>query len=97
MLLSRHRLRFVLRHPFDLVVVLLPMLRPLRLLRLVTALAVVQRTSANILRGQVVVSIVGGATFSALIGALAVLDAERASPTPPSRPSATRCGGPSRR
>lgn len=79
-LLSRHRLRFVLRHPFDLVVVLLPMLRPLRLLRLVTALAVVQRTSANILRGQVVVYIVGGATFSALIGALAVLDAGRASP-----------------
>ncbi|SNV23219.1 Voltage-gated potassium channel [Dermatophilus congolensis] len=75
--LSRQRCRFLLHSPIELLVVLLPMLRPLRLL---TVLVVVHRTSAAMLRGRVVVYIVGGALFLAFVGALAMLDAERGAP-----------------
>ncbi|WP_115032602.1 potassium channel family protein [Dermatophilus congolensis] len=78
--LSRQRYRFLLHSPIELLVVLLPMLRPLRLLRLLTVLVVVHRTSAAMLRGRVVVYIVGGALFLAFVGALAMLDAERGAP-----------------
>jgi voltage-gated potassium channel len=45
------RISWLVRHPHELVVLVLPMLRPLRVLRLVTLLRVLNRTAAGSLRG----------------------------------------------
>jgi len=78
--LARRRWRFVWRHVLDLLVILLPMFRQLRVLRLVTVLVTLNRQMRGDFRGRVGVY-VGGAT--ALVGfaaALAVYDAERRHP-----------------
>lgn len=78
--LAERRGRFFLRHLLDLVIIALPLLRPLRLLRLVPLLRVLNRKASTGLRGRVAVYVVGGSALLALCGALAVLDAERANP-----------------
>ena len=78
--LAERRWRFVLRHPLDLAVVALPVLRPLRLLRLATLLTVLNRHAGGALRGRVIVYAAGAATLVSFVAALAVLDAERRSP-----------------
>ncbi len=76
--ISDARWRFVRQHPVDLLVIALPVLRPLRLLRLVALLSVLNRyASGGALRGRVVVYIVGSTTLLLLVSSLAVLDAER--------------------
>jgi voltage-gated potassium channel len=64
-------------HIFDLLIVVLPVLRPLRLLRLVTILSVLQRTAGAAFRERVVVYVAGASALLVFIAALAVLDAER--------------------
>jgi len=77
-LLSGARWRFVRQHPLDLLVIALPILRPLRLLRLVALLSVLNRyASAGALRGRVVLYIVGSTALLILVSSLAILDAER--------------------
>ena len=61
-------------------IILLPLLRPLRLLRLVTLLGVVNRRAGSRLRGRIAIYVAGGSALLAYCAALAVLDAERASP-----------------
>lgn len=78
--LADQRLRYVLRHWYDALVVLLPLLRPLQLLRLIPLLMVINRRAQTRLRGRVVVYVVGGAALLAFCAALAVLDAERSAP-----------------
>lgn len=78
--LAPDRRRYLLRHWFDVLVVALPLLRPLRLLRLVSLLRVLNRRATSGLRGRLAVYVVGGAALLAFCGALAVLDAERANP-----------------
>lgn len=75
--LAPERRRYVVRHLLDLAVVVLPLLRPLRMLRLVALLNVVNRGAGQSLRGRVVAYVIGGASLMAFVGALAVLDAER--------------------
>lgn len=75
--LTQDRLGFAKRHWFDLLVIALPVLRPLRLLRLVTLLSVVNRRASSDLRGRVGTYVAGGAILLAVVGALAVVDAER--------------------
>ena len=75
--LSRHRKRFVRGHIFDLLVVTLPLLRPLRLLRLVTLLSVLNRYAGDSLRGKVGVYVGASTLLMLLVAALAILDAER--------------------
>lgn len=53
--LANNRRRFVMRHPLDLAAVALPLLRPLRLLRVVALLSVLNRRAGSSLRGRVVV------------------------------------------
>lgn len=53
--LSRARWAFVRAHMFDLVVLLLPLLRPLRMLRLVTALLVINRRTERWTRGRLAI------------------------------------------
>jgi voltage-gated potassium channel len=78
--LADERLRYVVRHWYDVLVLALPLLRPLRLLRLIPLLSVLNRRASVTLRGRVAVYIAGGASLLAFCAALAVLDAERASP-----------------
>ena len=75
--LSGNRVAFVRGNLFDLAVVVLPMLRPLRLLRLVTLLSVLNRNVGGSLRGRVAVYVAGATSLILLIASLAVLDAER--------------------
>ena len=74
------RVSYLIRHWYDLVVIVLPLLRPLRLLRLIPLLSVLNRRARTRLRGRVAVYVVGGAALLAFVAALAVLDAERGSP-----------------
>ena len=75
--LAERRLRYALRHWYDVALVLLPFLRPLRLLRALAVARILGRTFANNRTGRVMVY-VGGATVALIgLGALAVLDAER--------------------
>ena len=64
--LAPARGRWFVRHLLDLAMVVLPMLRPLRLLRLVTLLAIVHRSSGQSLRGRVVIYATGATAL--LIG-----------------------------
>lgn len=80
LILAEDRVQHVHRHWLDLLVIVLPLLRPLRLLRLVSLLDVLNRQATRGLRGQLVTYVVGGSLLLAFCAALAVLDAERAHP-----------------
>lgn len=75
--LAPDRKRWFLHHILDLVIIALPLLRPLRLLRLVVLLRALNRTAAGGLRGRVAVYVAGGSVLLAFVAALAVLEAER--------------------
>lgn len=77
LLLAEQRVPWVMSHLLDLAVILLPMLRPLRLLRLVTMIRVLNKTAVAGLRGRVGLYLSAGSGLLALVAALAVLDAER--------------------
>ena len=78
--LADERLRYVLRHWYDALVVLLPLLRPLQLLRLIPVLLVINRRAQTRLRGRVAIYVAGGAALLVFCASLAVLDAERSNP-----------------
>ncbi|AIY00972.1 hypothetical protein ART_1373 [Arthrobacter sp. PAMC 25486] len=78
--LAPRRLSWFFRHLHELAIVVLPMLRPLRLLRLVTLIGVLQRVAGNALRGRVATYVVAASGLLVYIGALAMYDAEKASP-----------------
>ncbi len=79
MILAEDRKRYALRHWYDLLIIVLPLLRPLRLLRLVTLLEILNRKASTGLRGRVTIYVAGASALMAFCGALAVLDAERES------------------
>ncbi|GAA1200574.1 potassium channel family protein [Prauserella alba] len=78
--LSRRRGRFVLRNLFDLVVIAVPMLRQLRVLRLVMVLVLINRRIQARVRGQVVAYVSGATLLVGVSAALAVLQVERDHP-----------------
>ena len=78
--LAEHRWTWFTHHLFDLLVVLLPMIRPLRVLRILTALHALHRTSGMALRGRIAVYVSSSVLVLILIGSLAILDAERHAP-----------------
>jgi voltage-gated potassium channel len=75
--LSRDRAAFVKGNLFDLAIIALPLLRPLRLLRLVTLLSVLNRHAGGSLRGRVAVYVAGSTSLVLFVVSMAVLDAER--------------------
>lgn len=75
--IARRRLAYIGRRIPDLLILTLPMLRPLRLLRLVLLLRVLNRRAASHLRGQVAVYVAGATAMLIAFAALAALDAER--------------------
>lgn len=78
--LARDRRDWFVRNLHELVIVALPLFRPLRLLRLVTLLSVLHRTVGETLRGRVVTYVAGSAGLLVFVGALAVLDVEQSAP-----------------
>ncbi|MBH0053390.1 MULTISPECIES: potassium channel family protein [unclassified Salinibacterium] len=77
LILAEHRWFWFRKHLFDLMVVVLPMLRPLRLLRLVTLLSVLQRRAGTAVRGGVLTYAVGSSLLLVFVAGLAILDTER--------------------
>ncbi len=82
LVVAEHRWRWFSRHLLDLAIVVLPMLRPLRLMRFLTIIALIQRNAGSILRGRVVIYTVGATALTIFVAALAVFDAERGSGGP---------------
>jgi voltage-gated potassium channel len=74
---AEDRWAFLKRHPLDVLAVVLPVLRPLSLLRLLTVLQALNRYAGSSLRGRVGLYLAGSASLIVLMGSLAVLDAER--------------------
>ena len=79
---AEDRVSWLVHHPLELAVLVLPMLRPLRVLRLVTLLRVLNRSAAGNLRGRVAMYVTAGSSLIAFVAALAVLDAERKAGSP---------------
>jgi voltage-gated potassium channel len=75
--LAEQKRRWVRRHLFDLAVILLPMLRPLRALRVLTILGFLNRQTGAAFRGRVIAYVIGATAMVVFIAALAELDAER--------------------
>jgi voltage-gated potassium channel len=78
LLLTDHRGRWFIRKFFDFLIIVLPALRPLRLLRLVTLLSIVNRSVGGAVRAKILIFAVGATVLLVYIASLAVLDAERA-------------------
>lgn len=75
--LAERRSHYLIRHVPDLLVLAVPVLRPLRLLRLLVLVKVLNRQAGNALRGRVAIYVGGAAVTVIFCAALAVLDAER--------------------
>ena len=78
--LAERKLRFIGRHLLDLAILLLPMFRQLRVLRLVTVISVLNRQLRDDVRGRVAVYVASTVALVGFVAALAVLDAERDAP-----------------
>jgi voltage-gated potassium channel len=76
-ILANHRLEYLGRHFIDVLSVALPMLRPLRVLRLVAAVSVIGRIGVGTLHGKVFWYTVGLAGTITFVSALVVTQAER--------------------
>jgi voltage-gated potassium channel len=78
--LADARLSYVRHHWYDVALIALPMLRPLRLLRLLALARILDRSVSGSLAGTAVVYAAGAAAMAVGLGSLAVLDAERGAP-----------------
>jgi voltage-gated potassium channel len=78
--LATSRGRWFVRHLLDLAVVALPLLRPLRLLRLVVLVAALQKAIGGAIRGRVIVYTACSVVLLVYVASLAILDAERYEP-----------------
>ena len=75
--LANPRGKWFLRHLFDLAIVALPFLRPLRLLSLAVVVDVFQRAIGDSIRGRVIIYTVFGVVVMVYAASLAILDVER--------------------
>ncbi|MFN3600100.1 MAG: potassium channel family protein [Dietzia sp.] len=78
--LAKPRGRWLFVHWYEVAVIALPMLRPLRLLRLVMMLSVMHRSAGTAVRGQVIAYAAGSTAVLLVVASLAMLDAERGAP-----------------
>ena len=78
--LAERRGRYLLNNWFDLLVVALPLLRPLRAVRAILLISVLTRRGQPFVRGNVVRAVAVSGIALCSIAALAVLDAERDAP-----------------
>jgi voltage-gated potassium channel len=75
--LADNRWHWFLRHLLDFAIVTLPLLRPLRLLRLLVLIEVLQKAIGDAFRGRIVVYTVSGVALLIYTSSLAVFDKER--------------------
>lgn len=80
LVLADDRRRYLLHHWLDLLIVALPLLRPLRLLRLLPLISVLNRRATMLLRGRVALYVAVGSSLVAFVAALTVLSVERGRP-----------------
>ncbi|MDQ1667407.1 MAG: voltage-gated potassium channel [Actinomycetota bacterium] len=80
--LADDRRHFLRRHVFDLAVIALPMLRPLRALRVLAVIGFLNRQTGGAFRGRVIAYVIAATTLVVAVAALAMLDAERQGPAP---------------
>ncbi len=80
LILTDDRSRYAWRHWYDVALIVLPMLRPLRLLRLLAFARILNRSAANSLVGRVSAYVVGVAVVAVGLGAIAMLDVEQDAP-----------------
>ncbi|OKL47094.1 hypothetical protein BSR28_06730 [Boudabousia liubingyangii] len=78
--LAPHRREFIVNNWFDLLIITLPMLRPLRLLRLLTVLRMFDRHAGNALRGKVTSYTIGTTLIVLVTAAIGILEIERKLP-----------------
>lgn len=78
--LADRRVEYALQHWYDLALIVLPMLRPLRLLRLLALARVLNRSAASSLVGRVSAYVAGTAVMALFLGAVAILDVEQDAP-----------------
>lgn len=78
--LADRRGRWLIRHWYDVAVLALPVLRPLRLLRLVSLLLVMRRSAGTVVRVEAITYAAGWTAVLLVVSSLAVLDAERGAP-----------------
>jgi voltage-gated potassium channel len=78
--LAEPRARWFVRHLFDLAIIALPFLRPLRLLSLAVVIDVLQRAVGDTIRGKVIVYTVVGVMVMIYAASLAVYDVEHDAP-----------------
>ena len=75
--LAEERARYVWRHWYDAALIALPLLRPLRLLRLLALARMLGRMAASSLVDRVMAYVVGTAVMAAGLASIAVLDVEQ--------------------
>lgn len=80
LVLAEERVTWFWHHLLDLFILIVPFLRPLRLLQLVLLLRVMNASGARNLRGRVGLYVGLGSAMLAFVAGLAVLDAERDAP-----------------
>ncbi len=78
--LARPRGTWFVRHLWEMPVILLPFLRPLRLLSLAVVVNRLQRAVGDTIRGRVIIYTVFGATVIVYAASLAILDVEGNNP-----------------
>jgi len=78
--LAPDRPRWFLRHLFELAIVALPLLRPLRLLRLVLLIEALQRAIGKAFPGRIAVYTASGISLMIYSAALAIFETERDQP-----------------
>ncbi|MEO7016724.1 MAG: ion channel [Leifsonia sp.] len=78
--LAEWRAHWFVRNLHELAILALPVLRPLRLLRLLVVVQVLHRFAGATLRGRVLTYVLGSAILLTYVGAIAVLDAEENAP-----------------
>lgn len=77
LILAQRRWEWFVHHLFELVVIVLPLLRPLRVLRAITVLHVLNRTIGTAVRGRILIYTASASALLVYAASLAVLDAER--------------------
>ena len=78
--LAERKLRFIGTHLLDLAILLLPMFRQLRALRVITVIGVLNRQLRDDVRGRVVLYVASTVALVGFVASVAVLDAERDAP-----------------
>lgn len=76
-LLAENRWTYAVRHWYDVALIVLPMLRPLRMLRLLALARVLNRSATGSLVGRVTTYVIGATVMAAGLAAIAVLDVEQ--------------------